>query len=91
MAGPLVARTRQPGLPSLGVPVLVMRENTERPEGLDAGTSILVGTSTETILERASALLDDPAAHRAMAQRANPYGDGTAAQRIADSLRAQLD
>jgi UDP-N-acetylglucosamine 2-epimerase (non-hydrolysing) len=72
--------------PSLGKPVLVLRDTTERREGIDAGTALLVGTSTEAILREASRLLDDPNAHRAMAQRRNPYGDGHAAERIAQLL-----
>jgi UDP-N-acetylglucosamine 2-epimerase (non-hydrolysing) len=68
--------------PSLGKPVLVLREVTERQEGVEAGTLKLVGTDTETIVTEASRLLDDPAAYQAMATRANPYGDGTAAIKI---------
>jgi len=67
--------------PSLGKPVLVMRNTTERQEGVEAGTVKLVGTDAATIVREASRLLDDPAAHAAMAQRANPYGDGTASVR----------
>jgi UDP-N-acetylglucosamine 2-epimerase (non-hydrolysing) len=72
--------------PSFGVPVLVMREVTERPEGVAAGVAALVGTSREAILERGRELLDDPAARRRMAQARNPYGDGKAGERIADIL-----
>jgi UDP-N-acetylglucosamine 2-epimerase (non-hydrolysing) len=72
--------------PGLGVPVLVMREVTERPEGITAGTVRLVGTDTDRILAEARRLLDDPAAHTAMARAVNPYGDGHAAERIADAL-----
>lgn len=68
--------------PSLGKPVLVLREVTERQEGVEAGTLKLVGTDAATIVAEASRLLDDPAAYRAMATRSNPYGDGTAAIRI---------
>lgn len=68
--------------PSLGVPVLVMRDKTERPEAIDAGTARLVGTSTDAIITRAQELLDDEAAHSTAAQRANPFGDGRAAARI---------
>ena len=68
--------------PSLGRPVLVLREVTERQEGVEAGTLKLVGTDAETIVREASLLLDDPAAYQAMATRANPYGDGTAAIKI---------
>lgn len=67
--------------PSLGKPVLVMRKTTERQEGVEAGTVKLVGTDAADIVREASRLLDDPAAHAAMAQRANPYGDGTASRR----------
>jgi len=72
--------------PSLGVPVLVMRETTERPEGVAAGTLKLVGTETGRIVEEANRLLDDPAAYAEMARAANPYGDGHTAERIIDAL-----
>jgi UDP-N-acetylglucosamine 2-epimerase (non-hydrolysing) len=72
--------------PSLGVPVLVMRETTERPEGVEAGTLKLVGTETSNILREATRLLDDPAAYTAMAKAANPYGDGHTAERIIAAL-----
>jgi len=68
--------------PSLGKPVLVLRKVTERPEGVEAGTVKVIGTDAKTILAEASRLLDDPAAYQAMASRVNPYGDGTASQRI---------
>jgi UDP-N-acetylglucosamine 2-epimerase (non-hydrolysing) len=68
--------------PSLGKPVLVMRDTTERPEGLDAGTVKLVGTDTQRIVDEVSRLLSDPVAYRAMAEAKNPYGDGHAAGRI---------
>lgn len=68
--------------PALGVPTLVLRRTTERPEGVDAGTARLVGTETADILAAASELLDRPAAWEAMARAANPYGDGRAAGRI---------
>ncbi|HEV2405328.1 MAG TPA: UDP-N-acetylglucosamine 2-epimerase (non-hydrolyzing) [Ktedonobacterales bacterium] len=76
--------------PSLGVPVLVMRETTERPEGIEAGVVKLVGTSRERIVAEARALLSDPAAHAAMATRANPYGDGHAAERIVAAILERL-
>ena len=76
--------------PSLGVPVLVMRRDTERHEGIDAGTSILVGTDRAAVREAAMRLLDDPSAHRDMAERPNPYGDGHAAGRVAQILRARV-
>jgi len=72
--------------PSLGKPVLVMRETTERPEGIDAGTARLVGTDADTIVAEAVRLLDDPGAYAAMAQAHNPFGDGKSAGRIADLL-----
>lgn len=72
--------------PSLGKPVLVMRENTERPEGIAAGTARLVGTDIEKILSNANSLLDDQAAYRGMAERHNPYGDGRASNRIVEEL-----
>ena len=76
--------------PSLGVPVLVMRETTERPEGVEGGTVKLVGTDAAVIVEEATALLADDAAHAAMASRSNPYGDGRAAGRIAGVLAGSL-
>ena len=72
--------------PSLGVPVLVLREVTERPEGIRAGALKLVGTETSHIVEEAIRLLDDPSAHMKMAKAANPYGDGHAAERIVQGL-----
>jgi len=75
--------------PSVGVPVLVLRDVTERPEGVEAGTSRLVGTSGARIVEAAGRLLDDRAAYDAMAQASNPYGDGQARIRIADALEAR--
>jgi UDP-N-acetylglucosamine 2-epimerase (non-hydrolysing) len=74
--------------PSLGVPTLVMRERTERQEGVAAGTLRLVGTDSERIISETQRLLDDPEAHAAMAQAVNPYGDGHAAERIVSSLLA---
>lgn len=73
--------------PALGKPVLVTRDTTERPEGIEAGTAELVGTDEVRIVERAERLLDDPAAWNAMARAHNPYGDGAAARRIRDILR----
>nr|MDQ3038569.1 UDP-N-acetylglucosamine 2-epimerase (non-hydrolyzing) [Pseudomonadota bacterium] len=70
--------------PSLGKPVLVMRETTERPEAVDAGTVQLVGTDTLRLVGEASRLLDDPEAYDAMARAHNPYGNGQAALRIAE-------
>nr|WP_191085855.1 UDP-N-acetylglucosamine 2-epimerase (non-hydrolyzing) [Roseococcus microcysteis] len=68
--------------PGLGTPVLVTREATERPEAIAAGTALLVGTSEDALVAAATRLLDDPAAHAAMAQARNPFGDGAAAGRI---------
>jgi UDP-N-acetylglucosamine 2-epimerase len=72
--------------PSLGKPVLVLRENTERPEGVAGGTARLVGTEIDLIVSNATRLLDDPAAYRGMAERHNPYGDGRASARIIEEL-----
>jgi UDP-N-acetylglucosamine 2-epimerase (non-hydrolysing) len=72
--------------PSLGKPVLVMREVTERTEGVDAGTAKLVGTDPKAIVREAAMLLDDPAQYAAMANRKNPYGDGRSSQRIREVL-----
>lgn len=72
--------------PSLGKPVLVMRDTTERPEGVEAGTLRLVGTREETIYESFTELLDNAAAYEKMSRIANPYGDGHACRRIADIL-----
>lgn len=69
--------------PALGKPVLVMRETTERPEGVEAGTAKLVGPHADRIVSEISTLLDDKAAHQAMARAHNPFGDGHAAARIA--------
>lgn len=70
--------------PSLGKPVLVMRDTTERPEGVAAGTLKLVGTGEEAIYREFSRLLDDPSEYAAMSRASNPYGDGHASERIAD-------
>lgn len=72
--------------PSLGKPVLVMRDTTERPEGIDAGTLKLVGTDEETIYNAFHLLLEDSAEYSKMSQASNPYGDGFASKRIADIL-----
>ena len=74
--------------PSLGKPVLVMRDTTERPEGIAAGTLKLVGTEEETIYKEFSRLLSDKAEYDAMSKASNPYGDGHACERIADILEA---
>ena len=70
----------------LGVPTLVMRQTTERPEGVDAGVLKLVGTDTDTIVREASRLLDDSQAYQAMSHAANPFGDGHAAGRIVQAV-----
>jgi UDP-N-acetylglucosamine 2-epimerase (non-hydrolysing) len=72
--------------PSLGIPVLVMRDTTERPEAVTAGTVKLVGTNQETILRETQILLDDPSAYELMSRAHNPYGDGKAAGRICKYL-----
>ena len=72
---------------SLGKPVLVMREVTERPEAVEAGTVKLVGTDTEKIVSEATRLLDDKNAYREMSVAHNPYGDGKASTRILEKLR----
>jgi len=72
--------------PSLGVPVLVMRETSERPEAIEAGVCRLVGTDRRRIVEIATRLLQDPAEYESMATKKNPYGDGKAAQRIVSYL-----
>jgi UDP-N-acetylglucosamine 2-epimerase (non-hydrolysing) len=76
--------------PALGKPVLVMRDTTERPEGVDAGTARLVGTSRERIVGETETLLRDAAAYQAMARAHNPYGDGRAGERIAAFLAREL-
>jgi UDP-N-acetylglucosamine 2-epimerase (non-hydrolysing) len=76
--------------PALGKPVLVMRENTERPEGLAAGTVRLVGTATDDIVHACRQLLDDPEVYSAMSTASNPYGDGRASARIVDALVNRL-
>lgn len=73
--------------PSLGKPVLVMRDVTERTEGIDAGTAVLVGTDRKKIVESARKLLHNRKAYEKMAKRRNPYGDGTAAAQIRDILK----
>jgi UDP-N-acetylglucosamine 2-epimerase (non-hydrolysing) len=80
----------QEELPSLGRPVLVMRENTERPEGLKAGVCKLVGTSADVIYRTVTKLLDDPRRYARFARHRNPFGDGKAAQRIVAALKHTL-
>jgi UDP-N-acetylglucosamine 2-epimerase (non-hydrolysing) len=72
--------------PSLGKPILVMREKTERPEAIEAGTVRLVGTDPERIVGEASRLLDDREEYERLARVHNPYGDGQASRRIADVI-----
>jgi UDP-N-acetylglucosamine 2-epimerase (non-hydrolysing) len=72
--------------PSLGIPVLVMRETTERPEGVEAGTLKLVGTETGRIVQEATRLLEDASEYAKMAKASNPYGDGHTAERIVEAL-----
>lgn len=76
--------------PALGKPVLVMRETTERPEGVTAGTAKLVGTDADRIVTEISTLLDDKAAYEAMSRAHNPFGDGQAARRIVEILGREL-
>ena len=77
--------------PSLGTPLLVLREKTERPEGIAAGSARLVGTSTDRIVREARHLLDNPTALAAMSVRRFPYGDGRAAPRIAAIIEDWLE
>lgn len=74
--------------PGLGKPVLVLRETTERPEGVAAGTARLIGSDEDRIVAEVGRLLDDPAAHAAMARAHNPFGDGHASARIVETLYA---
>ncbi len=76
--------------PSLGKPVLVMREVTERPEAVEAGTARLVGSRKEEIVQGAQKLLDDPQEYRKMSNGTNPYGDGKASERIVNILLSEL-
>ncbi len=76
--------------PALGKPVLVMRETTERPEGVEAGTAKLVGTETARIVTEIFTLLDDKAAYEAMARAHNPFGDGQSARRIVELLAHEI-
>ncbi|MBT3306050.1 MAG: UDP-N-acetylglucosamine 2-epimerase (non-hydrolyzing), partial [Alphaproteobacteria bacterium] len=76
--------------PSLGKPVLVMRDVTERPEAVAAGTVKLVGTDTDTIIGECANLLDDAGTYQTMSHAHNPYGDGDAAERIVQELSRDL-
>ena len=73
--------------PGLGKPVLVMRDTTERPEAVDAGTVLLVGTDKTRISEELIRLLNDKEHYKKMSQASNPYGDGKACMRIVDALK----
>lgn len=77
--------------PSLGKPVLVLRDTTERPEGIDAGTLKLAGVEEETIYRMGKELLTDEEAYRKMSQASNPYGDGEASRRIVEALKVYLN
>ncbi len=76
--------------PSLGKPVLVMRDTTERPEGVEAGTALLIGPNADAIIEHASRLLSQREAYERMATAKNPYGDGRASGRIVETMRGYL-
>lgn len=76
--------------PAFGIPVLVLRGTTERPEGVHAGTAKLVGTDSDTILMEATRLLESPDAYREMAQAVSPYGDGRASARIRHAVLSQI-
>ena len=76
--------------PGLGKPVLVMRDTTERPEALEAGTVKLVGTNYDKIVAEVSELLDNKTHYEQMSKAVNPYGDGKACERIVDFLRKQM-
>jgi UDP-N-acetylglucosamine 2-epimerase (non-hydrolysing) len=77
--------------PSFGIPVLVLRETTERPEGVDAGTLKVVGTEANQIIREATRLLEDASEYTKMAKASNPYGDGHAAERIVEALMRTVD
>lgn len=77
--------------PSLGKPVLVMRDTTERPEAVEAGTVILVGTNKDKIVDEANKLLNDAFAYKTMSKLHNPYGDGKASQRIVSYIKSKLN
>jgi UDP-N-acetylglucosamine 2-epimerase (non-hydrolysing) len=74
--------------PSLGKPVLVMRNTTERPEAIEAGTVKLVGTNIDKITQEAQILLDSSSAYKVMSQAHNPYGDGKASMRIVEFFKS---
>ena len=77
--------------PSLGKPVLVLRDTTERPEGIEAGTLKLAGTEEETIFQLVDELLSDEKEYQRMSKASNPYGDGHASERIADAIIAHFN
>ena len=77
--------------PTLGIPVLVVREETERPEGVETGTAKLVGTEYKNVYENLETLLTDKDSYDKMAKAVNPYGDGNAAERIVDILLNEID
>ena len=77
--------------PALGVPALVFRDVTERPEGVETGNVRLVGTDPERIVSEASCLLEDPSEYSRMAKAVNPYGDGHASDRIANALESSRE
>jgi UDP-N-acetylglucosamine 2-epimerase (non-hydrolysing) len=77
--------------PSLGKPVLVLRETTERPEAVDAGTVRLVGTDEDLIVTSVATLLSDPTAYGEMSRAVNPYGDGRAADRVTRAIEHYFD
>ena len=76
--------------PSLGKPVIVLRDTTERPEGIEANTLKLAGTDEETIFSLTDELLTNPEEYNKMAQASNPYGDGHASERIVEALKKYL-
>ena len=76
--------------PALGKPVLVLRDTTERPEAVDAGTVRLVGTDKDAVYKAAYELLHDEAAYKTMSNSVNPYGDGKASERILQALRHEF-
>ncbi|MGC6438670.1 MAG: non-hydrolyzing UDP-N-acetylglucosamine 2-epimerase [Flavobacteriaceae bacterium] len=76
--------------PSLGKPVLVMRDTTERPEAVDSGTSILVGTNKDKIVKETNKLLSNTVTYRKMSKLHNPYGDGTASQKIVNYIKSKI-
>ena len=77
--------------PSLGKPVLVLRDTTERPEGVKAGTLKLVGTDTKKVKEAMESLLTDEALYKEMSEAPNPYGDGKAAERIVQAIKVYFN